>query len=191
MAASAAKSAAKPFRRVSDDSVRAKTGKAWDEWFALLDKLGAREWERKKVASHLYTKWKLPRWWAQMVTVNYEQARGLRVLNQTCAGDFAAGVSRTYPAALSTLYKNFAEDKLRSKWLKDSGLEITTANKEKSIRFKWLADDTRVSAMFYAKGAGKSQLVIDHMKLGSAKDVAKYKKFWAEALERLGEVLPA
>ena len=29
--------------RMSDEAVKAKTGKSWKEWFALLDKAGAKK----------------------------------------------------------------------------------------------------------------------------------------------------
>lgn len=36
-------------------------------------------------------------WWAQGVTVAYEQIIGRRVVGQSCEGDFAASASRTVP----------------------------------------------------------------------------------------------
>ena len=68
--------AAGPSPRVSDAAVEAKTGKTWQEWFALLDAAGARQMDHKSIAAHLDKKLGVPGWWAQMVTVAYEQARG-------------------------------------------------------------------------------------------------------------------
>jgi hypothetical protein len=39
------------------------------------------------------------------------------------------------------------------------------------------------------KGAGKSQVVAQHSKIPDGKGAAKMKKFWAQALDRLKEVL--
>jgi len=61
---------------VSDAAVQAKTGKTWQEWFAVLDAAGARAMDHKTSAAYLYKQLRLPDWWAQMVTVGYEQARG-------------------------------------------------------------------------------------------------------------------
>jgi len=62
--------------RLSDAAVQAKTGKTWQEWFAVLDAAGARAMDHKTSAAYLYKQLRLPDWWAQMVTVGYEQARG-------------------------------------------------------------------------------------------------------------------
>ena len=35
---------------VSDDAVKAKTGKKWDEWFKVLDKAGARMMDHTEIA---------------------------------------------------------------------------------------------------------------------------------------------
>ena len=48
---------------------------------------------------------------------------------------------------------------------------------------------SRLSANFYAKGAGKSQVAVDHMKLPNSKECAKMKRYWFEALNRLQEIL--
>jgi hypothetical protein len=62
--------------RLSDAAVQAKTGKTWQEWFAVLDAAGARAMDHQSIAAYSYQQLRLPGWWAQMVTVAYEQARG-------------------------------------------------------------------------------------------------------------------
>ena len=56
------------FRRISDEAVKAKTGKGWEEWFKILD---AR-------VEQLREHHGLSPWWAQTVTIRYERERGLR-----------------------------------------------------------------------------------------------------------------
>jgi len=46
-----------------------------------------------------------------------------------------------------------------------------------------------LSVNFYAKGPGKSQAAVDHMKLASSKECAKMKAHWFEALDRLQKIL--
>ena len=64
--------------RMSDAAVQASTGKIWKEWFAILDKAGARKMDHKQIVAYLVKHHKVGPWWQQMVTVIYEQARGLR-----------------------------------------------------------------------------------------------------------------
>lgn len=67
-------------------------------------------------------------------------------------------------------------------------MEITTATPGKSLRAKWDATG-RLSVYFYAKGAGKTQLAVDHMKLASSKESLKMKSYWSSALGRLEKFL--
>ena len=174
-------------KRSSDAAVKAKTGKVWAEWFAILDKAGAKKMPHKEIATYLHEKQKLPGWWAQMVAVGYEHERGLRQKFQKCDGQFSASGSRTMAAPMAKAFAAWTDDKMRSKWLPDGKLEITTATPGKYVRGKW--GDTRLSVGFYSKGSNKTQVAVDHEKLRNAKDVLKMKSFWFEALNRLESLL--
>ena len=63
---------------MSDEAVKAKTGKTWKEWFAILDKAGARKMTHKEIVQVLNSEHGVGPWWQQMVTVTYEHERGLR-----------------------------------------------------------------------------------------------------------------
>ena len=66
------------FRRISEDSVRRRTGKGWAEWLSILDEWGAAKHGHTKSARHLREVYGVSPWWAQAVTVRYEYERGLR-----------------------------------------------------------------------------------------------------------------
>ncbi len=66
------------FRRISDEAVREKTDKGWQEWFAILDKWSMKEQGHTKTAKYLQERYGLSPWWAQAVTIRYEWERGLR-----------------------------------------------------------------------------------------------------------------
>lgn len=63
---------------VRTEAVLKATGRAWDEWLRVLDRAGARRMPHQEIAALLARKFAVPGWWCQMVTVGYEQARGLR-----------------------------------------------------------------------------------------------------------------
>jgi len=65
-------------RRISDEAVRAKTGKGWEEWFRILDTWGAKEKRHTQSAKHLLEHYEVGPWWAQAVTIRYEWERELR-----------------------------------------------------------------------------------------------------------------
>ena len=81
---------------VGDDAVCKATGRDWRQWFALLDKAGARKLNHRGIVELVDRNGGGP-WWSQMVSVAYEQERGLREKHQKADG-FAAGVSRTIGA---------------------------------------------------------------------------------------------
>lgn len=169
----------------SDEAVKAKTGKAWREWFAILNKAGAKKWRHAEIATYLYKEQGVGMWWCQMVAVEYERAHGLREKYQGSTGEFAANAGRTLGAPLAKVYEAWADDKKRKKWLGAAKMVITTANKNKSIRASWNGNLSRMSVYFYAKGPEKVQIAVDHMKLTSTKEAAKMKSFWFSALNRL------
>ena len=66
------------FRKISDEAVRARTGKGWEEWVQILDDWDAKEKGHTKSAKHLLEHYGVSPWWAQAVTIRYEWERGLR-----------------------------------------------------------------------------------------------------------------
>jgi uncharacterized protein YndB with AHSA1/START domain len=183
---SKAKEATAP--RMSDEAVKAKTGKTWKEWFAILDKAGASKLSHQDIVKYLHTKQGVGPWWQQMVTVTYEEARGLRQRHQKPAG-YQISVSRTVNVPLAKLYKAFANEKARKAWLAEDGLTVRKATTNKSMRVTWNDGKTSLEIDFYPKGDDKSQVVVQHSKLPNAKASAKMKTFWGEALDRLRAAL--
>jgi hypothetical protein len=170
--------------RMSDAAVNAKTGRDWKEWFAILDKAGAKKMNHREIAKYLSTNHGVGPWWQQMVTVTYEQARGLREKYQT-PGGYQISVSRTLNAPLAKLYKSFTNEKLRNAWLGEDGLVVRKANANKSMRVNWNDGQTSLEIGFCAKGDDKAQVAVQHSKLPNAKASEKMKIFWTKALDRL------
>ena len=173
---------AKQSPRMSDDAVKAKTGKTWSQWFKLLDDAGAKKMAHRERVALLHQKHGVGPWWQQMVAVTYEQARGLRDKHQKPAG-YEISVSRTVAAPVSRAFKAWTVEKIRKQWLL-SNIEVRKATTNKTLRLTW-DDKTSLVVAFLPKGPDKSQVVAQHSKLPDAKGAAKMKKFWAEALDRL------
>lgn len=66
------------FRRISEDTVKTKTGKVWGEWFTILDTWSVKEKGHTQSTKHLREHYGLSPWWAQAVTIRYEWEMGLR-----------------------------------------------------------------------------------------------------------------
>ena len=171
--------------RMSDDAVTAKTGRDWAEWFKLLDKAGAKKMTHQQIVAEVSKRGTGP-WWQQMVAVTYEQARGLRERHEKPSG-YEISVSRTIDAPVTKAFKAWTDAKTRKQWL-PANFNVRKSTANKTLRLTW-NDDTDVVVAFYSKGAGKSQVVAQHAKLKDAKAGEKMKKFWADALGRLKELL--
>lgn len=174
--------------RMSDEAVKAKTGKTWKEWFTILDKAGAKKMSHQEIAEIVSAKHGVGPWWQQMVTVTYEQQSGLRAKHERPEG-FQISVSRTVGASLGKLYKAFESEKSRARWLEADGLVVRKATPNKSMRLTWKDGKTSLEVNFYAKENDKSQVVVQHSKLPDAKTADKMKTYWGTALDRLRAAL--
>ena len=184
MARSKTKSGSAKVAGISSAAVRDKTGKGWDEWIRILDEAGAKKMKHKDIAAWLNNNHIESGWWCQMVTVGYEQARGLRQKHEKPTG-FDAGRSKTLPVPVSRLYGAWKDPRVRRGWLGESGLKIRTAAANKSMRLTWSDGETIVAVHFYSKGRGKSQVTVQHTKLKNKTACEKMKRYWGEALDRL------
>lgn len=124
-----------------------------------------------------------------MVTVAYEQSRGMREKHQTPQG-YSVSVSRTVQVPLAALYKSWQDENMRARWLMPGPLEIRKATRNKSMRITW-KDKTHVEVNFYARGRGKSQVTTQHSKLSDAKTAARMKACWSRSLDRLKGMMEA
>ncbi len=94
---------------VSSAAVQRATGKTWAEWLAILDAVGARQMAHPDIALYLSREQGVPDWWCQMVTVGYEQARGLRAVHQKTDG-FTANASKTIGVPVARLFAAWTDD---------------------------------------------------------------------------------
>ena len=173
---------------VGNDAVMKATGKEWDEWLRILDRAGARRMTHKDIALLLSRRCGVSGWWSQMLTVGYEQARGLRDVYQHADG-YAANATKTYEVDVTRLFEAWSDSRTRARWLPKAPLEVRRAVQPKSIRMNWMTGSSRVAVNFFAKGAGRSQVQVEHGKLPSTAAVARQKTYWSAALGRLKALL--
>ena len=168
---------------VSDATVRAKTGRSWAEWHALLDEAGARSMSHTEIARLLGSEFDVGPWWRQMLAVGYERARGLRAKHETASG-YQVGASRTIGVPIETLWAAWHDARRRRAWLGDVDLTVRKATEQKSMRITW-QDGSHVDVLFTAKGDGKALVSVDHRRLPDAARVEEMRDFWKERLSVL------
>jgi hypothetical protein len=167
----------------SDEAIRERTGRGWEEWFDLLDGWGAAELSHREIARRVAAELGIDplAWNAQAITISFERARGLREVGQREHG-FAATASRTVAVPVERLFDAFAAvPELRER----------TATRPRSARFDWAGGDSRVNVVFTAKGEASSTVAVEHARLADAAEAERMKAFWRERLTALKAQLEA
>jgi uncharacterized protein YndB with AHSA1/START domain len=168
---------------ISNDAVRSRTGKSWNQWFSIIDRAGGKKKSHKEIVAVL-KKYRLGGWWEQMVTVTYEQARGLRKRHERPSG-FTIGVSRVIAVGVSVAYDAWRVQDTRRRWLRGGRFTIRKATRGHSLRITWVDRATSVNVDFHRKGKNKSQVTVQHQKLPTARAAQRMKLYWTSALNSL------
>jgi len=174
---------------MSDVTLKARTGCTWEKWVYALDRRGAASLSHGEIAALVSEKYRIDGWWSQMVTVGYERIKGLRARGQRRDGTYEAARSRTFGVPVTTLFDAWADANVRKRWLDSAAVKVRTATSPKSMRLGW-SDGSIVAVGFMSKGRGKSSVSLAHTKLPDRESVDRFKKYWSERLDALGDVLP-
>jgi hypothetical protein len=179
-----------PALKTSDEKIRQRTGRGWEEWFGLLDEWGAAQRPHREIARWLAEQQGLHplAWNVQAVVAGYELTRGLRELGEKDDG-FAITASRTVAVPVERLYDAVVSKTARAGWLPDGRLTERTTTRPKSARFDWNRGDTRVHITFLPSGEAKSRVALQHRRLPDAGEADRMKTYWRERLAALKDAL--
>jgi uncharacterized protein YndB with AHSA1/START domain len=179
-----------PVLMTSDERIRSRTGRGWEEWFDLLDEWGAADRPHREIARWVAEQQGVDplAWGAQAVTFSYERTRGLRAAGERSDG-FAITASKTVAVPVERLYDAFVDESQRQRWLPDGELRERTATRPRSARFDWGDGESRVTVTFVAKGDAKSTAAVQHARLADAEQAERMKALWRDRVATLKEVL--
>lgn len=182
----------KPALVTSDQEIRRRTGRGWEDWFDLLDSWKADEMAHRDIARKVASELGIEPlvWEAQAVTYSYERARGMRLVGQRADG-FTVSVSRTMAVAPEVAFDAFAVASERAAWLPDGALSERTATRPSSLRFDGADGATRVHVIVVAKGPAKCTVTLEHSRLADAAAAERTKAYWRERLGALRSRLEA
>jgi hypothetical protein len=187
---------------MSEAKFVARTGHGFDHWFAVLDRFGAVQKGHTAAARHLYEAHGVDGWYAQGLTVAYERARGVRVVNQRCDGAFEVSVSKTVASTVPVIVAALSAPRQRAR-MKSTDPELIPAleqglqgPKSKGFvirpdglgRFRYAWGDTTVQFYLQPKAGNKVLVTVTHMKLADAKSVERRRDAWRELLNSLAAV---
>lgn len=186
---------------VSDAKAVENTGHGLDHWFAVLDRFSKGKKDHTGAARHLSQDHDVPMWYCQGITVAWERARGHRVMNQSCDGDFQVSVSRVLPLPLDELFRLVGDAKQRAQWLKDADPGLVraltaafTGGKSKGLRmanpkrarlrYRWEPGTVEI-ALEDRPGGGKATIIASNEGLPEARLVDERRALWKDALDAL------
>ncbi len=195
---------------LSESTVLEKTGKPLAHWRRVLDEFDCAEKGHKATAKFLVDKHGLTHWWAQTITVDYERAKGIRVVGQRHDGQFVVNVTRTVAAPVERVWEAWADAATLSKWFttKQShefveGGPYENADGDKGVfkkivkhdrlHFTWENEKhcpgSLVIVQFLPKGKDKTTVAITHEKLPNKAGVDEMREGWSWALDSLKSFL--
>jgi hypothetical protein len=177
-----------PPTSISEAKVKEATGRGWMGWFVILNLMEATSIPHKEVAKRLKEQHGAPSWWAQMIAVEYERARGGRKKNERAGGTYAVNVTKVMPVSLSKLFAAATNAKTRKGWFPPGPFAETSKTKDKYWRGTWKAG-RKLEFGFYAKGEGKAQIALEIGKLPSPVEVEQERAAWKTAMEKLSALL--
>lgn len=172
---------------ISEEAVQRRTGRGWEQWLDLLDEWGSSERSHAAIANWLIEQHGVDPWSAQAVAVGYERAHG-RAVGERFEG-FEISASKTVAVPVDRLFDAFVDASVRERWLRDVELRERTSKRPKTARFDWGDGLTRIHATFSARGASRSAVSLQHVRLPSAEEAERMKAFWAERLVALKALL--
>lgn len=161
------------------DALRAATGRDHEGWRTVLAEAGALDWSHAETARWLVDTQGVSGWWAQGITVDFEQARKGRLPGQKSDGTFATSVTRTIPGAR---LEALAAVKESVQAVHGDPSAINLAASMPVVRWK-LAGGGRLSAAAGAENSSGTPVTLTREKLASADEVAPAKEALVELLE--------
>ncbi|MEP7167259.1 MAG: hypothetical protein ABI758_04740 [Candidatus Woesebacteria bacterium] len=178
--------------QIGDDAVIKATGKNWKEWFSILDTKKASQHPHIEIAKLIQEKYLKKKervnvvtnggWWAQMITVEYERARGIRKINEQADG-FMVAVTKTVPGTVESLQKKWEKilvsDVVVSKKL------VRIPSKTKRAQLRYSADVGRVIVSFDKRANGKAWIAIESTKLPRKSLVEPTREFWKKIVSTI------
>ena len=173
----------------SDAAVKARTGRDWAEWCALLDGQGAAMLSHPEIVRIVRPLHAGGGWWSQAVTIGYERLRGKRETFGKSDGSFSASASKTVPLGRDQVREWIGNAVQRRRWA-PAGLKAEASASTRLLRFSG-ADGSRINIYFEAKDAGRTVVAVEVLKLPDTKAVVAAKALWKPALDKLHRLASA
>lgn len=169
----------------SDDSVRAATGRGWDEWCDLIDASLGEAAGHGDIVGFLQEEHGVDGWWSQSIAVGYERITGLRLPHQQPDGTFTANKSKTVHLDADLLRKSLLHDEDRADLFPGIDTELRSRPDAKALRVT-MSEGVALFAIEPVDD-GRVKVTVQHSRLPAFDDVAQWKAYWGDWLEAIDE----
>lgn len=192
--------------KISDEAVEKATGKSWDTWHHLLKQAEVDDWNHKEIVTYLRTQHNITHWWAQTITVNYEQFIGKRQVGQTRTAGYQIGVRKTFDLTPNEAWDLIFSQEASQIWLGNNTIEnfeegvdfathegttgeIRVIKPNHHIRLSWKPKPwekpSTLQIGVYPTTSGKTTIAFHHEKLKDEKVREQMRKHWKDVLAQL------
>lgn len=170
------------------------TGITWEEWVLRLSSLDADKKTHPEIAEQAYKILKPLQkeinigWWAQNITVAYEQHIGRRQPGQQRDGTYEVSVSKTFALPASKVMKLWSATVLKHE---DFNGLVLAGEPRSSVTEKWLnwradlSDGSKLVVGIPNTSHPKTKLGFAHSKMQVAEDMEAWRPFWKAFLNQL------
>lgn len=172
---------------VSTDAVMRRTGKSWDDWFAVLDNANAQTLDQRGIIAILAQKHGIGPWWQQMIAVGYESLRG-KSEKSVAAEGFRISSSCVLDAPLARVFRAWNDSSERNRWLQDDRFVMRGNSGDKLIRARWGKGASQIDVSLSEK-SGKTSVSVEHHHIESESAAEQMKAYWAKKLGLLEQAL--
>jgi hypothetical protein len=173
---------------ISDAALLKATGKSWAQWKKVLQIMKAKDLNHKDIAAKLSSEHDVPGWWAQGITVRFEQEIGRRKPGQRSSGEYNVSVSATFDGSMDELLAQWSKTlKGRKEFDGVSAVSppvTTTSPKWRYWKVK-LQDGTRVTVNISEKPGGKALLQVQHENLPDQEGIARWRAYWRNIIKTI------
>lgn len=170
---------------VNITAIEEATHTTWTEWLAFLESINAEQLPHKEIAQQVYEKLKSTQknggWWAQGITVAYEQYIGRRQPGQRSDGTYEVSINKTLPGTMDNVMQAWVHFVGDRKEFNDILIAKPPTTSATDKRHHWgcsLADGSRVNVDVYQKSSEKTNFTITHTKLSNQENAERWRVYW-------------
>ncbi|MGY1637971.1 hypothetical protein ACI78V_15100 [Geodermatophilus sp. SYSU D00742] len=171
--------------------VERATHRTWDEWLRFMDDIGAEDLDHRAIALEVHRELdgtvEQCAWWAQSVTVAYEQHIGRRVPGQRSDGTFQTSVSRSTSFGRDELMERWqafaAEDETVRGVVVDDAPRVSGTDRRTTWRTK-ARDGSSVIVTSEPKRNGTASIVVNQVGLQTTELHEEARQRWTSVVTR-------